>query len=273
MLERTYTVSGRFLAIGLIFVGTQAWAQNMNESAAAMQSNESHSVVVPPADQQQVDNQDQKLAQRPKANEQIRQGQEQAARTPAEEQMPASRAGREADEASQSAGSAQNALAELGVRLMPHEGPGVLISSVIVGTAADKADLQPGDFLLTIQGESIATPQDARSLIRNKMRPGEKINLTIWRDGSEQTVAATLGEAQIGKVQNSQATTQNVRYFRRQYYRRPYRRYYGYYSRPYYNRYPFYGYGYRYYGVPRFGYYQTPWGGGVRIGPYGYFWR
>jgi hypothetical protein len=56
-------------------------------------------------------------------------------------------------------------------------------------------------------------------------------------------------------------------------YGRPYGAYY--YPGPRYSRGYYYGpdWGYRYYGTPRYGYYDYPYGGGVRFGGRGFYWR
>ena len=166
-----------------------------------------------------------------------------------------------------------------------NEGPGVQIGDVTPGSAADEAGLQLGDYILSIDGQTTATPQDVRRQIRD-MRPGDTVELTIWRNGTEHSITATLGETRRMVLQDRELSDDSVDYATGPYftyYRTPvygaydgyypgYYRYYGYYPRtPYYYGYP-YSYGYRYYGAPRLGYYGSPWGAGVRVGPFRYYW-
>lgn len=80
---------------------------------------------------------------------------------------------------------------ELGVFVVSAGGPGVRISRVVTGTAAEQAGLQTGDVILSINGQSIDRPQALIQSIR-AIRAGEPANLRVWRDGQEQEIVATL---------------------------------------------------------------------------------
>jgi serine protease Do len=73
------------------------------------------------------------------------------------------------------------------------EPKGAIISAVDAGSPADKAALQEGDVLLSING---ATVDDARALMRATVQvpPGQRAELSMWRDGKTQTVIATLAQ-------------------------------------------------------------------------------
>ncbi|MER7272908.1 trypsin-like peptidase domain-containing protein [Dactylosporangium sp. NPDC000244] len=81
----------------------------------------------------------------------------------------------------------------LGVQLTDGNG-GALIGGVVAGGPADKAGLKTGD-LVTKFGS--ATVNDATGLINavQGAKAGDKVQVTINRNGSEQTVTVTLGEA------------------------------------------------------------------------------
>jgi PDZ domain len=173
--------------------------------------------------------------------------------------------------------------AELGVYMLNSAGPGVRIENITRGSAADKAGLQPGDYILSIDGQAVGTPQQVIEQIHDK-KPGDTVNLTVWRNGTEQSMAATLGELRMSP-QNRALSNAPAEYSPgpyTTYYRSPvYEPYegfypgnyygYGYYPRTYYYGNP-YSYGYRYYGAPRYGFYGSPWRGGVRVGPFGRIW-
>jgi C-terminal processing protease CtpA/Prc len=80
---------------------------------------------------------------------------------------------------------------ELGVFVIESAGPGVRVSRVVTGSAADAAGLQSGDILMQINGQSVDQPQEVIRLIR-AIAAGEAANLRIWRNGQDQELAATL---------------------------------------------------------------------------------
>jgi C-terminal processing protease CtpA/Prc len=80
---------------------------------------------------------------------------------------------------------------ELGVFVIESAGPGVRVSRVVAGSAADAAGIQAGDILMQINGQSVDQPQEVIGLIR-AIAAGGAANLRIWRNGQDQELAATL---------------------------------------------------------------------------------
>jgi hypothetical protein len=80
---------------------------------------------------------------------------------------------------------------ELGVFVIESAGPGVRISRVTSGSAADQAGLEAGDVLMVINGQEVDRPQEVIRMIR-ALAAGEMANLRVWRNGQEQEIAATL---------------------------------------------------------------------------------
>jgi S1-C subfamily serine protease len=85
---------------------------------------------------------------------------------------------------------------------------GLLIQDVQAGSGADKAGLKAGKTAVVVQGESyqvggdmivaidgnpVTTYQQLRDAIASR-KPGDKMKLEIYRNGSKQTVSATLGQ-------------------------------------------------------------------------------
>ncbi len=70
---------------------------------------------------------------------------------------------------------------------------GLLLTRIIDGGPAAIAGLQPGDVILSINGEQIRNAQQARLLVA-ALEPGEQINLQGWRDGQRFTATLTAAE-------------------------------------------------------------------------------
>lgn len=71
---------------------------------------------------------------------------------------------------------------------------GSLIQAVNRNSPADKAGLQQGDIVLSVDGEKVVSVNDLQIKIAQH-RPGERVQLVIWRDGEEWDVEVELGEA------------------------------------------------------------------------------
>lgn len=79
---------------------------------------------------------------------------------------------------------------------------GVYIIDVQENSAADKAGLQSGDFIQSIDNNSIASSAELSELIA-RHHPGDKISITYLRSGSRHTTEATLkGEATTSSDQS-----------------------------------------------------------------------
>ena len=70
---------------------------------------------------------------------------------------------------------------------------GVYIVEVVKGGPADKAGLQAGDRIVSVDGTEIASKDDLGTLMQ-KHAAGDTLSITIAREGQMQTVNVTLGE-------------------------------------------------------------------------------
>ena len=70
---------------------------------------------------------------------------------------------------------------------------GAYLMEVAPGLAADEAGLQKDDIIVALDGEEISEDQTFVNLLL-RHHPGNTLDLTIIRDGSELTVPITLGE-------------------------------------------------------------------------------
>lgn len=87
----------------------------------------------------------------------------------------------------------QDLTEELALALGVGRARGSIISAVDDPGPASAAGLRPGDVLLAING---IKPTDSRAYMRAIVQfiVGQQVKLTIWRDGREQDVPATIGE-------------------------------------------------------------------------------
>ena len=77
---------------------------------------------------------------------------------------------------------------------------GVLVNSVITGSAADQVGIEEGDVILSVNGKEVNQPNELQAKIA-AYNPGDKVELKIWRDGKEKKFSVTL------KGQDTEDTT------------------------------------------------------------------
>ncbi len=68
---------------------------------------------------------------------------------------------------------------------------GALVAQVTPGSAAAKAGLKPGDVILSANGQTIVDSGDLPASIA-LAKPGDKLQMNIWRDGHSDEITATL---------------------------------------------------------------------------------
>ena len=96
------------------------------------------------------------------------------------------------------------------------EAYGALVASVEPDSAAEKAGLQAGDVVLSVDGRRINDSAELPRVIGEK-RPGTRVKMEVWRDGRSRSITATLDEmktetlASAGEVTPSQVERLNER--------------------------------------------------------------
>lgn len=70
---------------------------------------------------------------------------------------------------------------------------GSVVRHVAPGSPAEKAGLKAGDIVLAIGDKPVATFIDLANDVRSR-KPGDKVEVTISRDGKEQKLEITIGE-------------------------------------------------------------------------------
>ncbi|MGE0494815.1 MAG: S1C family serine protease [Vulcanimicrobiota bacterium] len=68
---------------------------------------------------------------------------------------------------------------------------GVMVTSVISGSPADDANLQVGDTITAADGKTVRNLTDLAGMLAAR-KPGEIMQLAVWRQGKKSTVAVTL---------------------------------------------------------------------------------
>lgn len=70
---------------------------------------------------------------------------------------------------------------------------GATVSQVEPDSPAEKAGVKEGDVILKVDGKAVEGSAEVTRLISNT-KPGSKVTLTVWRDGANRDLVATVGE-------------------------------------------------------------------------------
>ncbi|MCX6826579.1 MAG: PDZ domain-containing protein [candidate division Zixibacteria bacterium] len=69
---------------------------------------------------------------------------------------------------------------------------GVIINQVVPNSPADKAGLKQGDIILSLDGDSVITPEQLAELV-GKHNPNDAVKIKVIRKNKQETITATLG--------------------------------------------------------------------------------
>ena len=69
---------------------------------------------------------------------------------------------------------------------------GAFVRDVVPGSGADEAGLEPGDVIMEVDGEEITSNEQLGEIVRDH-EPGDTIEITVERNGEEQTLTAEIG--------------------------------------------------------------------------------
>jgi serine protease Do len=68
---------------------------------------------------------------------------------------------------------------------------GVLVTSVIEGSAAQEAGIKEGDVILKVNGQEVNQPNELQARV-GVFNPGDEVKLDVWRYGKKMTITAKL---------------------------------------------------------------------------------
>ncbi|OGH06705.1 MAG: hypothetical protein A2W22_02325 [Candidatus Levybacteria bacterium RBG_16_35_11] len=71
---------------------------------------------------------------------------------------------------------------------------GAYVGSIVKDSPAEKAGIQTGDIITKFNGKNVTGKGELATLIAEK-KPGDKVGITVWRDGETQNLSATLTTA------------------------------------------------------------------------------
>ena len=87
---------------------------------------------------------------------------------------------------------------DLGVTL------GAYVAETVEGGAADKAGVLPGDVIIAVEGRPVRSSASLQERIAS-FRPGDEVNITLWRDGAsiDKTITLRNKDNEMGLVAKS----------------------------------------------------------------------
>jgi serine protease Do len=81
------------------------------------------------------------------------------------------------------------------VALLNQVPQGAYVVSVVAGSPGDKAGIVQGDVIFKVDGVALTDTAGGLAKIVNAKKVGDRLKLSIWRDGSEKDLSVTLTEA------------------------------------------------------------------------------
>ncbi|MCB2099847.1 MAG: DegQ family serine endoprotease [Rhodobacterales bacterium] len=92
----------------------------------------------------------------------------------------------------------QSVTEEIAETLGLDKAEGALVANVVEDGPAAKAQIKPGDVILTFGGRSVTAMRKLPRMVAD-MPVGEKVKVEIWRNGKKETLTVALGELEEGE--------------------------------------------------------------------------
>ncbi|MEC7267359.1 MAG: PDZ domain-containing protein, partial [Bacteroidota bacterium] len=85
------------------------------------------------------------------------------------------------------------------------------VAETVEGGAADKAGVLPGDVIIAVEGRPIRSSASLQERIAS-FRPGDEVNITLWRDGAsiEKTITLRNKDNEMGLVAKSSEKVESL---------------------------------------------------------------
>ena len=84
----------------------------------------------------------------------------------------------------------------------------VYVYSVTENSQADKAGLQKGDKIMSINGEKVSSSADVKKIVTNS-KAGDKLKFVVERNGSKKTLTVTIKEASKSETNSNSSNSSN----------------------------------------------------------------
>jgi membrane-associated protease RseP (regulator of RpoE activity) len=68
---------------------------------------------------------------------------------------------------------------------------GAVVTDIVPDGPADRAGITVGDVIVALNGKAVAPDNTLSDLVR-RQRPGDRVEITLWRNGSERVVSVRL---------------------------------------------------------------------------------
>ena len=71
---------------------------------------------------------------------------------------------------------------------------GVLVARVVINGPSDRAGIQAGDVILSVDGKKVATVEDLILMLRQELIAGQEVSVELFSEGAKEFVQLVLGE-------------------------------------------------------------------------------